>query len=81
LAQETALSLDLSEVDACDAASLQLFYAARASALRQQKEFRVAAVSSAVTDIGEALGMPLELLTKADSGEADDADRGNHGAQ
>lgn len=81
LAQETALSLDLSEVDACDAASLQLFYAARASALHQHKKFRVAVFSKAVTETGEALGMPLELLTKAESGGADDANRGNNGAQ
>jgi anti-anti-sigma regulatory factor len=63
LAEGQELVLDLSEVDACDTACLQLFYAARNSALRQQKPFRVTALSSAIVDTGKILGMPLELLT------------------
>lgn len=63
LAERAEVILDLSEVDSCDTACLQLFYAARNSALRQQKPFRVTALSSAIVDTGKVLGMPLELLT------------------
>jgi anti-anti-sigma regulatory factor len=82
LAEGQELLLDLSEVDACDTACLQLFYAARNSALRQQKPFRVTALSSAVSDTGKVLGMPLELLTSSNNpSPGSEGERGQDGTQ
>lgn len=80
LAQEAALHLDLSAVDACDTASLQLFYAARNTAIRRNKGFRVVTFSEAIVDTGKALGIPLELLT-SEAGLNDSAKRGQDGAE
>jgi anti-anti-sigma factor len=54
--------LDLSEVEACDAAALQLVYALRQSAAERKQRFHLKAVSQAVCDTAAALGLSLEGL-------------------
>jgi anti-anti-sigma factor len=81
LAEQSVLILDLSEVDACDTACLQLLYAARTTAMHQHKEFRVAALSGAVQDTARALGTPLEVLMSSVSDEASHMQGGQDGAE
>ena len=52
--------LDLGQVDECDTAGLQLLLAARKSAAALGKPFRLTAVSAAVRETSEALGLALE---------------------
>ena len=57
--------VDLSEVDECDAAALQLFYALRQSAIQRKQRFHITAVSSAIAETAAALGLHIEALTTA----------------
>ena len=54
------LSADLSDVDGCDAAALQVLLAARRDAVAAGKAFRITAASNAVTDTAAALGLPID---------------------
>jgi anti-anti-sigma factor len=56
--------LDLSAVDSCDTAALQLLWAARKSA----KPLRFMGLSSAIAESAAALGLPLQEL-EPESGE------------
>jgi anti-anti-sigma regulatory factor len=77
------LVLDLSEVDECDAAALQLIYALRQSAVQREQPFRIQAASPAITETAAALGLRIEDLTAAcepavvnDAGEMEGSNRG-----
>jgi len=59
LRNEQALKLDLSAVQACDAASLQLLCALRKSAGLANKPFSLVAASAAVAECDSALGLGL----------------------
>lgn len=61
--QDKPIELDLSEVTACDTAALQLLHAARNTAVRSARPFRVTALSAAITETGSRLGLPAEHLT------------------
>jgi anti-anti-sigma factor len=74
LQRDKSVTVDLTGVDSCDTAALQLLYAARQGARRSHQSFRVAAMSAAILETGAALGLPLAELT------ADLADRGNQHA-
>jgi anti-anti-sigma regulatory factor len=54
--------VDLSGVDSCDAAALQLLCAAKLSASRLRKTFRVVSLSPAVLETCAAIGLPLAEL-------------------
>ena len=58
-----AVVVDLSEVQVCDAAALQLLYALRQSAVQRKQRFHITAISPAIIDAGEALGLCMEALT------------------
>jgi anti-anti-sigma factor len=62
---EPRLALDLSAVEYCDAAGLQLLLAAEKTAAHLHKPFALNAVSEAVTNSAAALG--LTLAAKGDS--------------
>jgi anti-anti-sigma factor len=62
LGWQAELSLDLSNVDSCDAAVLQLLCAARKTAAQLHKPFRVVSWSPAVLETCAALGIALEEL-------------------
>lgn len=51
--------VDLSAVDACDTAALQLLCSARKTAESLGKAFEIAGLSDAVRSIGAALGLSL----------------------
>ena len=51
--------LDLSEVDSCDTAFLQLLCSARKTAERSGKQFELSGLSAAVRDASAALGLSL----------------------
>ena len=57
--------VDLSEVDECDTAALQLIYALRQSAIQRKQRFHITAVSPAITETAAALGLHIEALTTA----------------
>lgn len=57
--------VDLSEVDECDTAGLQLIYALRQSAVQRKQRFHITAVSPAITETATALGLHIEALTTA----------------
>ncbi len=57
--------VDLSEVDVCDTAALQLIYALRQSAVQRNQRFHIPAVSPAVVETAAALGLRVEALTAA----------------
>ncbi len=57
-----AVVLDLSEVDVCDAASLQLIVALHRSAVQRNQCFRIQAASPEVTGTAAALGLRMEGL-------------------
>lgn len=61
LGREAALHLDLSAVDRCDAAGVQLLSAARRTAAALGKRFEVSAWSPAVTACLAQLGMTPAL--------------------
>jgi anti-anti-sigma factor len=54
--------LDLSGVESCDTAALQLLCAARKTGERQGNRLRFAGISAAVANSCTALGLPLEEL-------------------
>jgi anti-anti-sigma factor len=58
LADGQGLDLDLSGVESCDAAGVQLLLAARRSALAAAKTFSVRTSAPAVTKCGELIGLP-----------------------
>ena len=58
-----AVVVDLSEVEECDAAALQLIYALRQSAVQRKQRFHITAVSPAITETAAALGLRIEALT------------------
>jgi anti-anti-sigma factor len=62
LEREASLNLDLSGVETCDTAGLQLFWSARLSAARAGKPFRVAGMSPAMSEIVDAGGMDCREL-------------------
>lgn len=55
--------VDLSEVDECDTAALQLIYALRQSAMQRKQHFHITALSPAITEAATALGLRMEELT------------------
>jgi anti-anti-sigma factor len=63
LDRDSVTEIDLSGVEACDAAALQLLVAARKSACRFQKAFRIVALSPAMVETLSALGLEAEPLT------------------
>lgn len=67
LGRGTAVAVDLSEVDACDAAALQLIYAFRRSVAQEKRIFRIVAVSPAIGQTAAALGLDMEPLVDAGS--------------
>ncbi|WP_321478221.1 STAS domain-containing protein [uncultured Paludibaculum sp.] len=69
-----AVVVDLSEVDECDAAALQLIYALRQSAIQRGQRFRIAALSPAITDTAAALGLHIETLMTGYEPAAADGD-------
>lgn len=56
------LVLDLSAVESCDTAGLQLLYSARKQAARYSKQMEIHTCSAAVQNTALALGIPLEAL-------------------
>jgi len=60
--QRSALTLDLSEVDGCDVAGLQLLCSARKSTEAACQAFEVTTVSQAVIDAFAALGLSTDQL-------------------
>jgi anti-anti-sigma regulatory factor len=54
--------VDLSEVNECDAAALQLIFALRQSAVQRKQRFHITAVSPAIAGTAAALGLDLEIL-------------------
>ena len=73
LARAPELALDLSEVDACDTAALQLLCSARRSAAQLNKQLRLTAISDTVAEAGVALGLSLEDSTIAAPSHAPEA--------
>jgi len=67
LGRQPELNLDLSEVDWCDAAVLQVLCAARRIASQLQRPFHVVSWSTAVLETSAALGLPLEELAAQES--------------
>lgn len=61
LSGSAALELDLSGVEACDTAGIQLLLAARRSAVAAGKPFVIHATAPALATCGERLGVPSEL--------------------
>lgn len=57
LAQSDLLCLDLSQVDTCDCAGLQLLCSARKSAQAQDKGYNLVNCSQAVLDLAQAIGL------------------------
>ncbi len=74
LQRNSSVTIDLTGVETCDTAALQLLYAARLSARQARRSFRVAGMSAAVLEAGAALGLPVAELA------ANSGDRGNQGA-
>ncbi len=63
LGNKPELILVLSEVEKCDVTGLQLILAARLAAARSHKGFRIAAISQAVLDTANAIGLAAAELT------------------
>lgn len=81
--REPNLVLDLSGVETCDAAGLQLLCSLRRSAAALGKRLRISTVSEPFTTLASALGLPVESLTLT-AGRSDEeglaaADRSNQG--
>ncbi len=60
LLRQPEVAADLSQVDECDTAALQVFLAVRRDAEAAGKTFRAIAASSAVTGTAEALGLSID---------------------
>ena len=58
LAEDLSPTFDLSEVERCDAAGLQVLYSAHRTAEGMGKSLAFAALSEAVRDANTALGLP-----------------------
>lgn len=69
-----SLQVDLSGVDTCDAAALQVLLAARKDASAAGTAFRVNAPSQAVTETAAALGLSIDL-----SGDGSEKEQPNAG--
>jgi anti-anti-sigma factor len=65
LAAGTALVLEISGVDRCDTASLQLLCSLRRSAEKDGKDLRIFGASEAIREASSILGLSLEYLTHA----------------
>jgi anti-anti-sigma factor len=65
IAEDAAPAVDLSGVESCDTAALQLLCAAQRSSAASGKTLRVAGVSGAVREACEALGLPLSEVQGA----------------
>lgn len=63
LNKASSLTLDLSEVEACDASALQLLYSARITAERSGKSIKIRGASQPVLATCETLGVPVEALS------------------
>lgn len=61
---QAEIALDLSEVDACDTAALQVLLAGQRNAASAGKTFRMVAVSDSVTGTAAALGLSIEASNK-----------------
>ena len=57
------IRVDLSDVETCDTAALQLLYSARQSAARDQAIFQITALSPAIAKTIAALGLQVDDLT------------------
>ena len=66
LAEKSRLVLDLSGIDSCDTAALQLLYSARKTS-DSGRHVRLVGLCSAVTDAAVALGMQIGELTAEDA--------------
>ncbi len=60
LQKHPAVALDLSGVEECGTAAVQLIYSARSSAAQAGKSFRITRVSAAVEKASTALGLRVE---------------------
>jgi len=60
IGRDVDLVLDLSEVQTCDTAALQLICSLRKTAVRRGRGFRIAALSPAIELTVSALGMQCE---------------------
>jgi anti-anti-sigma factor len=58
--RQPEVAVDLSQVDECDAAALQVLLAGRKESASACKAFRLIAVSPAITGTAEALGLSLD---------------------
>jgi anti-anti-sigma factor len=67
------VAIDLAEVDACDAAGLQVLLAGRRDAASCGQAFRFHAVSPPVLETAAALGLALEGAVQAPDSEGRDA--------
>jgi anti-anti-sigma factor len=67
VSEESSPAVNLSEVDGCDTAALQLLCSARKPAEQFGKPFRLAGLSAAVRNASEALGLSLPDVTPDDS--------------
>jgi anti-sigma B factor antagonist len=65
LAQSEAVIVDLSGVDECDTAALQLICALRLSTIERKQRFEIIAISPAITETAAALGFRLDELSLA----------------
>jgi anti-anti-sigma factor len=71
--QQHDIAADLSDVDGCDAAGLQVLLAGRKDAVLVGKAFRIIAASSAVMETAAALGFLIDDLGKGQGKEHADA--------
>ena len=62
--------LDLSGIEDCDTAGLQLLWSAINTAQRLNKRLRLLEIPSAVAEIAAVLGLPLQQLTACQEGAA-----------
>ena len=85
LKTEHGLKLDLSALDSCDTACMQLLISARHSAQQLGKRWLITARSSALEAAGAAVGLSIERLAEPlgnDAGApAAGAKRGSHGGE
>lgn len=62
LQARSELTLDLSQVDACDAAGLQIFCSAARTAEEAGKKFRIVHPSAAASHVSDGIGLSVEEL-------------------
>jgi anti-anti-sigma regulatory factor len=56
------LTVDLSEVQECDTAALQLIYSFGETAARHKPPFKIAGISTAIREAAAALGVEIEAF-------------------